>query len=90
MCLTQYIEYTTAIANTFAIVGVLFSAKAIFKWVAPKLKTNNQIDKLLTVRGCKNCIKNHDIDYLNGGFCQWQNPASFGRPDLKECKCFGK
>jgi len=90
MSLNEYIDCSTAVVNTIAILGALYSAKAIFKWVSPKLKTKSQIDKLLTERGCKECLRNQDIDYLNGGFCQWQNPAGFGRPDLKECKCFNK
>jgi hypothetical protein len=90
MNLSEYIDYSTAIVNTIAILGVLLSAKAIFKWVLPKLKTKRQIDKLLIERGCKKCPRNQDIDYLNGGFCHWQNPASFGRTDLTDCKCFNK
>jgi len=88
MNLCQYIDYSTVIANTIVILGFLFSAKAIFKWVIPKLSTKGQIDQLLTKRGCRNCPRNEYIDYLNGGFCQWQNPASFGRPDLRDCECF--
>jgi len=90
MNLCEYIDYSTAIVNTIAILGTLLSVKVIFKWILPKLRTKRQIDRLLTERGCKECLRNQDIDYLNGGFCQWQNPASFGREDLKECKCFKK
>jgi hypothetical protein len=90
MNLSEYIDYSTAVVNTIAILGSLFSAKVFFKWVLPKLKTRSQIDKLLTERDCKKCPRNEYIDYLNGGFCQWQNPAGFGRPDLNDCKCFKK
>lgn len=90
MNLNQYVDYSTAIANTLVILGALFSVKAIYKWILPKLRTKSQIDKLLNKRGCKNCPRNEYIDYLNGGFCQWQNPAGFGRKDLVDCKCFKK
>lgn len=88
MTLCEYVELSTAIANTLVIVVTLFSSKAIFKWVWPKIRLKGQIEKLIEKRGCKECPKNEYIDYLNGGFCQWQNPASFGRKDLFDCKCF--
>jgi len=90
MKITEYVEISTAIVNTIAIIGSLLSVKVFFKWLIPKLRTENGIKQLLSDRGCNECPKNKDIDYRNGGFCQWQNPASFGRPDLKDCICFSK
>jgi len=88
MNLTEYVEISSAIVNSLAIIGSLLSMKVFLKWLCPKLRTKVTINKLLLERGCKECPKNENIDYFNGGFCQWQNPASFGRPDLKNCKCF--
>jgi len=90
MNLSEYIDYSTAFVNTIAILGALFSVKVFFKWVLPKLRTKAQINRLLNRRNCKDCPRNKKIDYSNGGFCQWYNPASFGRADLNDCKCFKK
>lgn len=86
--MNEYVEISSAIVNTLAILGSLISVKVFIKWLEPKLKTKTEINKLIIERGCKECPKNEYIDYFNGGFCQWQNPARFGRSDLKECKCF--
>jgi len=88
MQINEYVEYSTAILNTIAILGSLLGLKVFFKWLLPKLKTKKQINNLLKIRGCNECPRNEFIDFFNGGYCQWYNPASFGRIDLNNCKCF--
>jgi len=88
MSLEEWNNLTTIIVNGFAIIAALISTKPFFKWIWPKLRCKRYISNLLKSRNCYKCPKEKDIDFKNGGFCQWQNPASFGRSDLSDCNCF--
>jgi hypothetical protein len=90
MTLEYFSNITTAIVNMIAILTTIIGAKVFFNWIFPKLLTKKAIKKRLNKRGCNNCPKKENTIYENGGFCQFYNPASFGREDLKDCKCFNK
>ena len=88
MTLEYFVNLTTIIVNTLAIITALFGAKVFLKWVIPKIKTKKSIKKLIKKRGCNLCPRKDYINFENGGFCQFYNPASFGRVDLVDCICY--
>lgn len=88
MTLEYFVSITTAVVNVIAMITALFGASIFLKWILPKLRSKKAIKKLIKKRGCNNCPKKENIDYGNGGFCQFYTPASFGREDLIDCKCY--